>query len=108
MSKNRKIKDTSVGGAERGREVIGVLGVGLVLAVVIATPLRMRDVLGGIAAGASAIGEVSHRAIAAFAKFWLDVLRAILPEREEVEDVDEEDVLQVAESEVDMEPVIIE
>src|SRR4051812_2617243 len=36
MSKNRKIKDTSVGGSERRREVLGVLGLGAGLFLLVA------------------------------------------------------------------------
>ena len=56
--------------------------VGLVVAVVIATPLRMRDVLHAIWHGLRAVGGVLKTAAFAFAKFWADVVRAILPDRD--------------------------
>jgi DNA segregation ATPase FtsK/SpoIIIE, S-DNA-T family len=90
-------------------------GVGLVLAVVVATPLRMRDVLRAIGRGCCAIGGVIRDGFFAFCRFWRDVFRAILPERgdfDDVEDdsemVDDEDVLEVADDEATAEPLIVE
>ncbi|MBV8762471.1 MAG: DNA translocase FtsK 4TM domain-containing protein [Deltaproteobacteria bacterium] len=107
--------------AEILRAVISTAGtallacVGLVVAVVIATPLRMRDVLHGIGRALAAAGGALQAAAGAFAKFWVDVFRAILPERgrddddeEEDEEVDEEDVLEANDDERGPEPVIIE
>jgi S-DNA-T family DNA segregation ATPase FtsK/SpoIIIE len=107
--------------AEILRAVISTAGtallafVGLIVAIVIATPLRMRDVLHGVWAGLCAAGSAIKTAGAAFARFWLDVFRAILPERadrdeddEEDEDVAEEDVLEATDEEHGPEPVIHE
>src|SRR3569623_741006 len=105
--------------AEILRAVISTAGtallavVGLVVAVVIATPLRMRDVLHAIGAALAAAGGALKPAAGAFAKFWVDVFRAILPEKgrdddDEDEEVDEEDVLEATEDERGPEPVIIE
>jgi len=105
--------------AEILRAVISTAGtallavVGLVVAVVIATPLRMRDVLHAIGAALAAAGGALKTAAGAFAKFWVDVFRAILPEKgrdddDEDEEVDEEDVLEATEDERGPEPVIIE
>jgi S-DNA-T family DNA segregation ATPase FtsK/SpoIIIE len=73
----------------------------LVVAVVIATPLRMRQVLGflghGIASGASAVWRGIKRA----ARFVADVAGAILPERDhddyDAPVDDEDDVLELGE-----------
>jgi S-DNA-T family DNA segregation ATPase FtsK/SpoIIIE len=107
--------------AEILRAVISTAGtallacIGLVVAVVIATPLRMRDVLHAIGRGLAAVGRALQGAAGAFAKFWADVFRAILPERGRDEDddeddveVEEEDVLEASEDETGPEPVIIE
>src|SRR3569623_1818433 len=106
------------GATDRRREVAGVVGlgaalgehlaeilramistagtallalVGLVVAIVIATPLRMRDVLHAIWHGLSAFGGVMKTAALAFAKFWADVFRAILQDRSREDDDDEEE-----------------
>jgi DNA segregation ATPase FtsK/SpoIIIE, S-DNA-T family len=103
--------------AEILRAVISTAGtallalVGLVVAVVIATPLRMRDVLHAIGAGLAVAGRALRTAVLAFAKFWADVFRAILPEkgdRDEYDDIDEDDVLEATDDERGPEPVIIE
>ena len=104
--------------AEILRAVISTAGtallalVGLVVAVVIATPLRMRDVLHAIGRVARSAGEGIAAGAFAFAKFWADVFRAILPGRSDEDDdeveVEDEDVLQVADDENLAEPVIIE
>jgi DNA segregation ATPase FtsK/SpoIIIE, S-DNA-T family len=88
--------------------------VGLVVAVVIATPLRMRDVLHAIWHGLSAFGGVMKTAGLAFAKFWGDVFRAILPDRQrdadddDDEEVEDEDVLEARDDEHGDEPEIFE
>jgi S-DNA-T family DNA segregation ATPase FtsK/SpoIIIE len=88
--------------------------VGLVVAVVIATPLRMRDVLHAIWHGLSVFGGVMKTAALAFAKFWGDVFRAILPDRDRDadddvdEDVEDEDVLEARDDEHGDEPEIFE
>jgi len=90
--------------------------VGLVVAIVIATPLRMRDVLRAIGAALGTVGIALRTAAVAFAKFWADVLRAILPSRDDAEDEDDEDevevedddVLEAAPEEQPPEPEIIE
>src|SRR4051812_26283542 len=107
--------------AEILRAVISTAGtamlacVGLVVAVVVATPLRMRDVLHAIGAGAAAIGRAVKTAALAIARFWGDVFRAMLPERgdrDEDDDEDEEpevdDVLEVGADDRIVEPAIIE
>src|SRR5688572_26992488 len=105
--------------AEILRAVISTAGtallalIGLVVAVVIATPLRMRDVLHAIWAGLAVAGRSLRTAALAFAKFWLDVFRAILPEKGDRDDdddveVEEEDVLEASDDERGPEPVIIE
>ncbi|MEO8845562.1 MAG: DNA translocase FtsK 4TM domain-containing protein [Kofleriaceae bacterium] len=87
--------------------------VGLVVAIVIATPLRMRDVLHAIWHGLSAFGRVMKAAALAFARFWGDVFRAILPDRqrddeEDDEDVEDDDVLEARDDEHGDEPEIFE
>jgi DNA segregation ATPase FtsK/SpoIIIE, S-DNA-T family len=108
--------------AEILRAVISTAGtallacVGLVIAVVVATPLRMRDVLQLIGRGLVRVGRAMRAAMFAFAKFWADVFRAILPERgdrdedddDDDEQVDEEDVLEASDDEHGPEPVILE
>jgi S-DNA-T family DNA segregation ATPase FtsK/SpoIIIE len=113
--------------AEILRAVISTAGtallacVGLVVAAVIATPLRMRDVLGAAWTGITTAAEGVRIAALAIAKFWIDVLRAILPERgdredeeeeeeedDEAEEVEEDNVLEAAAEETGPEPVIIE
>ena len=105
--------------AEILRAVISTAGtallacIGLVVAVVIATPLRMRDVLHGIGRALAAAGGALKTGAAAFAKFWADVFRAILPERgrdedDDDEEVEEDDVLEATDDEHGPEPVIIE
>jgi S-DNA-T family DNA segregation ATPase FtsK/SpoIIIE len=114
--------------AEISRAMISTAGtallalVGLVVAVVIATPLRMRDVLHAIGAVLRSVGVALRTAGAAFVRFWADVLRAIMPERgadeddeDELDDelvaeieVVDEDVLEASADEQGPEPVIIE
>ena len=108
--------------AEVLRALIGTAGtaliawIGLVVAVIVATPLRMRDVLDVIGAGVRAAAHGVVVGCKAFAKFWVDVFRAILPERGDDEDEDDEpeievvetDVLEASEDERAPEPVIIE
>ncbi|HTR51871.1 MAG TPA: DNA translocase FtsK 4TM domain-containing protein [Kofleriaceae bacterium] len=113
--------------AEISRAVISTAGttllacVGLVVAAVIATPLRMRDVLHGAWAGMRAAALGVRTAARVTVRFWLDVMRAILPSRsdrdddededendEDDEPVAEENVLEVAPEETSPEPVIIE
>ncbi len=107
--------------AEILRAVISTAGtallacVGLVVAIVVATPLRMRDVLRGIWAAMRATGRAVAACIYACGRFLRDVARAIMPERdeddeEEVEDIEIEvdDVLEAADDEHGAQPVIIE
>jgi S-DNA-T family DNA segregation ATPase FtsK/SpoIIIE len=106
--------------AEVLRAVISTAGtamlgcVGLVVAAVVATPLRMRDVLRAIGRAAAAAGGVARSAVLAFVGFWADVLRAILPEKRGEFDDDEaeadrdDDVLEVGETDRVAEPQIIE
>src|SRR5205823_1168567 len=80
--------------AEILRAVIGTAGtallacVGLLVAAVVATPLRMRDVLRTAWACLRAGGRALKAAAIAFARFWRDVFHAILP----VRGADEDDV----------------
>ena len=106
--------------AEILRAVISTAGtamlalVGLVVAVVVATPLRMRDVLHLIGAGVRAVGRAFKTAALAVGRFWGDVFRAMLPEKgdadddEDYEETEEADVLEVADDEGSPEPAIIE
>jgi S-DNA-T family DNA segregation ATPase FtsK/SpoIIIE len=89
--------------------------VGLVVAAVVATPLRMRDVLRAIGGAARAAAGAIVGAALAVARFWGAVLRAMLPDRErDLDDdeddsleVDDRDVLEVGDDEATDEPVII-
>ncbi|HEY5950367.1 MAG TPA: DNA translocase FtsK 4TM domain-containing protein, partial [Kofleriaceae bacterium] len=104
--------------AEILRAVISTAGtallavIGLVVAVVIATPLRMRDVLHVIWNGLCFIGDALRTGAFAFAKFWADVFRAILPEKgdrdHDEDDEEDEDVLEANADERGVEPMIIE
>jgi S-DNA-T family DNA segregation ATPase FtsK/SpoIIIE len=102
--------------AEVLRAVISTAGtallgcIGLVVAAVLATPLRMRDVLRAIGRVAAAAGRVARSALFAFAGFWADVIRAILPERRgDFDDIEEDDdVLEVGDTDKVAEPEIIE
>ena len=94
-----------------GTALLGV--VGLVVAVVVATPLRIGDVLRAIGRAARMVGIGLKAAVVAFAGFWADVFRAMLPEKgddeeEEEVEVEEEDVLEVGEDDRVVEPMIIE
>ncbi|HLL25672.1 MAG TPA: DNA translocase FtsK 4TM domain-containing protein, partial [Kofleriaceae bacterium] len=102
--------------AEVFRAVISTAGtallglVGLVVAAVVATPLRMRDVLRAIGRGLVwALGGV-RAGLYAFAGFWADVFRAILPGKDHSNDEDdeEENVLEVDEDDGVVDPLIIE
>jgi len=103
--------------AEVLRAVISTAGtallalIGLVVAVVVATPLRMGDVLRAIGRGIRfGFGGVKA-AVFAFARFWADVFRAILPGKDhsrDDEEVDEDDVLEVDEDDGVVDPLIIE
>jgi DNA segregation ATPase FtsK/SpoIIIE, S-DNA-T family len=96
-----------------GTALLGL--VGLVVAAVVATPLRMRDVLRAIGGVARAFGGTLWRTVRAFARFWGEVFRAMLPERrdddtedeDDAEEIDERDVLEVGDDEGGGEPVII-
>ena len=103
--------------AEVLRAVISTAGtallglVGLVVAVVVATPLRMGEVLRAIGYGFMFVFRGVNTAVFAFARFWADVFRAILPGKDnsrDEEDVDEDDVLEVDEDDGVVDPVIIE
>jgi S-DNA-T family DNA segregation ATPase FtsK/SpoIIIE len=107
--------------AEILRAVISTAGtallafVGLIVAVVVATPLRMRDVLGYVGRGGATVGRTLLAGVFAFGRFWRDVFRAILPARgefddeEEEEEVEEDDVLEMLpEEEAASAPIIIE
>ena len=104
--------------AEVLRAVISTAGtallgcVGLVVAAVVATPLRMRDVLRAIGRALRAVARAGKTAVGAFLQFWSDVARAILPEkRGEFDDealVGDDDVLEVGETDRIADPQIIE
>lgn len=96
-----------------GTALLGV--VGLVIAVVVATPLRIGDVLRGIGRVLRTIGHGLQAALYAFAGFWADVFRAMLPDKggdedddEDEVEVEEDDVLEVGEDDRVVEPMIIE
>ena len=84
--------------------------VGLVVAAIIATPLRMRDVMGVCGAGITRVGYALQTAIHAFAHFWAEVFRAILPDRSRDRDieVDDDDVLEASDEEQGPQPLIID
>ncbi len=109
--------------AEVLRAVVGTAGtallacIGLVVAAVVATPLRMRDVLRAIGRVAMTVWNALQRGFLAFCRFWVDVFRAILPSGDDIDDdyedddaiaVVEDDVLEVAPEERDGDPPIIE
>ncbi len=83
--------------------------VSLAIAVIIATPLRMRQVLRWIAAGLRAAWVAIADAVRTTCRFIVDVGRAIMPERrEECDDADEdEDPLAVDDSDLPQ-PLIID
>jgi S-DNA-T family DNA segregation ATPase FtsK/SpoIIIE len=104
--------------AEVLRAVISTAGtallglVGLVVAVVVATPLRMREVLYAIGHGLLWFARGVKAAVFAFAHFWGEVFRAILPGKDHSDDdedveIEEDDVLEVAESDEVNDPVIV-
>ena len=75
--------------------------VGLVVAVVVATPLRMRDVLRGLWLGLCAAGRGLRTAAVVVGRFWGDVFRAILPERgDDEDDEDDHTAIEVADDDV--------
>jgi S-DNA-T family DNA segregation ATPase FtsK/SpoIIIE len=110
--------------AEVLRALIGTAGtaliawMGLIVAVIVATPLRMRDVLDTVGSGVRAAARGVAVGAKAFAKFWVDVFRAILPDRRDDDDDEEDDepeievverdVLEASDDEHAPEPVIIE
>src|SRR5437588_695482 len=81
--------------------------VALVVAVVIATPLRMRQVLGWIWDGLRATGATIAAGATAAARFVGDVFGAILPERDrddyEPEEAPSEDAMAIEPSEQEAE-----
>ncbi len=97
--------------AEVLRAVISTAGtallasVALLVAVIIATPLRMRQVLGWIGFGAKGAGSTAAAGAGAAARFVGDVVRAILPERDrdeyENEQADEADALALESAEAE-------
>ncbi|HUQ08318.1 MAG TPA: DNA translocase FtsK 4TM domain-containing protein, partial [Kofleriaceae bacterium] len=88
-----------------GTALLAVLS--LAIAIIIATPLRMRQVLGWIAAGLNVVWSGIADGATAAARFVVDVLRAIMPERREYEDeIEDEDPLAVDENELDGPPII--
>ncbi len=103
--------------AEVLRAVISTAGtallasVTLVVAIVIATPLRMRQVLGWIGHGLRAVGAAIAAGATAAARFVGDVFRAILPERDrdeyEPDEAPSEDLMAIEPAEAEAEPPII-
>jgi S-DNA-T family DNA segregation ATPase FtsK/SpoIIIE len=101
------------------RAVVGTAGtallalIGLVVAAVVATPLRMRDVLRAIGGVARTAAGMLARALGAIVRFWSEVLGAMFPARDPDEDdgleveVEDDDVLEVGDDEATAEPVII-
>jgi S-DNA-T family DNA segregation ATPase FtsK/SpoIIIE len=100
------------------RAVVSTVGtvllalIGLLVAAVVATPLRMRDVLRAVGGTVGSVGTAVAVAVLAVGRFWADVFRAMLPDRDTDEDddpieVDERDVLEVGDDETSAEPVII-
>ncbi|MBK7534697.1 MAG: DNA translocase FtsK 4TM domain-containing protein [Myxococcales bacterium] len=110
--------------AEICRAAIGTAGtallslVSLVVAVVVATPLRMRDVLGLLQRGAKLLGAAMLAAVFAIGRFLGDVARGILPDRErnaradqdeEDDEEEDEDVLELDDDDRKLvEPTIFE
>jgi DNA segregation ATPase FtsK/SpoIIIE, S-DNA-T family len=93
-----------------GTALLGCIG--LVVAVVVATPLRMGDVLRAIGHATAAVARAIAAGVVAFARFWVDVVRAILPERSRDEDEDwdkivEDDVLELGDTDRVTDPAII-
>src|SRR5205823_5038253 len=76
------------------RAVVGTAGtallalVGGVVAVVIATPLRMRDVLRAVGGTVRTAAGVLARVVAAVFRFWSEVFGAMFPARDHDEDDD--------------------
>jgi DNA segregation ATPase FtsK/SpoIIIE, S-DNA-T family len=110
--------------AEISRAAISTAGtallsiIGIVIAIVIATPLRMRDVLTIFQGAAAIIGAGLAAAVFAVGRFLGEVARGILPDRDrdsssddegEEEEEEELDILELGEDERrDGEPAIIE
>ncbi|HEY0194523.1 MAG TPA: DNA translocase FtsK [Kofleriaceae bacterium] len=99
-----------------GTALLGL--VGLVVAAVVATPLRIRDVLGALGGVGRRLGAAMAHAAMSFAQFWGAVFRAMLPDRDrdgegddedddDGEEIDERDVLEVGDDEAPDEPVIV-
>ncbi|MCX5742347.1 MAG: DNA translocase FtsK 4TM domain-containing protein [Proteobacteria bacterium] len=98
--------------------------IGLVIAIVVATPLRMREVLFAIGRGLLTVGRGFRTVGAAVMHFWGDVFRAILPERREDDDDEDDDeddddededddripqdIMEVSSTDHTVDPVIIE
>ena len=104
--------------AEVSRALISTAGTALLavlalaIATIIATPLRMRQVLGWIGLGARATGRSIATGARGGGRFVADVTRAILPERDRDEYEDEladegDDPMAVADGEL-VEPVIVD
>src|SRR5262245_12593603 len=106
--------------AEILRAVISTAGtallalVGLVVAIVVATPLRMRYVLGTVGSGIWTAVRAGRTAAVAVARFWRDVFLGILPHKDDTGDTDDAidiediDVLEISDDERVAEPVIID
>ena len=95
------------------RALISTAGTGLLatvtlaVAVIIATPLTMRQVLGWMGAGLAVAGRAIADAARATARFVVDVVRAIMPERREYAEEEDEDPLTVDEDELEH-PLIVD
>ncbi|HVK78123.1 MAG TPA: DNA translocase FtsK 4TM domain-containing protein, partial [Kofleriaceae bacterium] len=82
--------------------------ISLVIAVIVATPLRMRQVLAVIGRGLATAGGALADAARTVGRFCADVTRAILPERgdRDYDEDDDEDPLAVDEAELDGPPIV--
>ncbi|HEY4175266.1 MAG TPA: DNA translocase FtsK 4TM domain-containing protein [Kofleriaceae bacterium] len=96
-----------------GTALLGV--VGLVVAVVVATPLRFSDVIRTMGRALAVLGRGLKATVFAIGRFCADVVRAILPERtsgdrddEDYEEPEDDDVLQLHDDDRVAEPVIHE
>ncbi len=74
--------------------------VGLVVAVVVATPLSMKEVVFAIGRALAGVGRGAKHGLFAIGRFFGDVLRAIMPERREDDDRDDLEDLEIEEDDV--------
>lgn len=74
--------------------------IGVVIAVVIATPLRMRDVLNLLLKAGAVVAAGVTAAVFAVGRFLAEVMRGILPDRDRANDDDEEEEELVEEMDI--------